>query len=797
MRAIGTAAAGGKTKGTEKGEAATATVAASPPSLSLLQYGASLYEAHSRVPGDAAARMPPTRYADYLHHFGFSMERESRAASDPLTAAALDCTKPYSKTHAPPDGLRGRGTDADTPYDPVEGAGWGLPEALRYEADLRCNAVGSLRDATEWPAIAEQLAAPFTTVTWRQTAAQCAIKKARCVYTWLCSHMALHVGVSRGPEESNEDSKRVLIGARPPSRQTAPFERKPIRAGRKVKEVATALEPAVSMDPLVVALQTRRAPAPVLADVYMRMLAAVGVSCEVVAGQLKGVAPEEMFEWSWNMVTVEGTQYLVDVAAALSNGVLRRTASSSDALSPGAPPEATTGLREGNAGVRGRAPTSPSSSPIGAGTAPLDESLQLLPGTPEELRREFFFFAHPTAFLDSHLPTNPAKTLTRTTMKAMQWGVRPRLTPAFYYYGLQLNSHTTHGAFIASESPSYVSLVNYCSSRTELCCFLYVGTLRSLPEDLSQSTPLGPEWVWHQREESTDTDTFTLTVPQAGYYVLVVGARPIRADSYSAVIAVPGEEAFAPVVSYEVRFGFTPSSCPVLPRQHFSPSICRLMTPLCSQIAPGRHTFRVMPSCSNVLAVAVVKFVAAAATRTLLLFLPFQPRSAAFEGAVDVCSGDVVEVWVLYGAPDRNGQELSRRVASAAPLEAVASTVCPSSSSAAKAKTSDKKKKGEGFAEPQRLIAAEAQLAHLTQALRRGEVFQRYVGGVEVRNFISSAVIGVIQPQPSVEQELSVTLRRLTGVTDALAREAEETMRHQSSPVGSYFGSLITAAATP
>ncbi|CAJ1987436.1 hypothetical protein conserved [Leishmania donovani] len=795
MKAASTASPAPQTKAAAEAKAAAATTAASSLSLSLLQYGASLYEAHTHLPEAAAARLPLNRHADYLRHFGFSMERESRGATAPGTTAALDSTSPNHKMQVPLDGRRGKRAETDTSYDPVEVAGWGLPETLRCEADQRCSAVGSLSDATEWSAIAKQLVDPFMTVTWRQTATQCTIKKACCVYMWLCSHMTLQVSVPGAVENANEDNGGASTVGLPSAAKAASLARNSNRPARKVKEVPATLEPAAPPDPLLVALQTRRAPAPVLADVYMHMLTSVGVVCEVVVGQLKGAAPEEAFEWSWNMVTVDGRQYLVDVSAALSNGVLRSSASHSDVSSSVAVHEAGKGQRAGNAAGRGKAAApSQSSPPAGSGAVPCNESFQLLPVTPERLRREFFFFTHPTYFLASHLPADPAKALVRTAMRVVQWGVRPRLTPAFYHYGLQLASHKTHSAFAASGSPSYVSFVNHHASTTELCCALYMGTLRTLPEDLSQTAPLGAEWVWHQREESTSTDTFTLTVPQAGYYVLVIGARRIRADPYSAVFTVAGETAFTPVVSYEMRVGFTPSSSPVLPRQYLSPSICRLITPLCSQILPGKHTFCVMPSCSNVLAVAVVKFVAVAATRTLLSLLTFQPRNAAFEGDVDVRSGDGVEVWVLYGAPDRNGQELSQRTAAAAAPKAAA-TACASPTAAAKFKATDKKKREASAEQQQQLSALESQLTHLTQALHKGEVFQRCVGGIEVRHFVSPAVVGVIQPQPIVEQEQSITLRRLAGVTDALLCEAEEVVRRQPAPVGSYFGAAEAAAA--
>ncbi|CAM42028.1 conserved hypothetical protein [Leishmania braziliensis MHOM/BR/75/M2904] len=795
MKASSAAVAATPIRGAAEGKAAVATETVSSSSLSLLQYGASLYEAHAHLPDEAEVQLPLTRYADYLHHCGFSMEQESKTAAAPVPAAAaavLDHAKPNTKTKTPLEERRGAGVEVDTPYNPVEIAGWGLPEALRCDADLRCNAVGSLSDATEWSTIAEQLVTPFMTPTWRQTATQCTIKKARCVYMWLCSHMTLQVSVPGTVGKAVEDSGPASTGSQPSSQRTAPLARSSTQPARKVKEVLTMLEPAAPPHPLAVALQTRRAPAPVLAEVYMRMLTSIGISCEVVDGQLKGAAPEEAFEWSWNIVTVEGKQYLVDVSAALSKGVLRPSAPPSDVSSlSGVSLDAGKALRGGSVAARGKAAAPPPPSSL---EEPWNGSVRLLPVTPERLRRDFFFFAYPTSFLASHLPANPAKALVQTAMKIAQWRVQPRLTPAFYHYRLQLASHKTHSAFVAKESPSYVSFVNHYSSDTELCCVLYMGTLRTLPEDLSQTIPLGAEWVWHQREESTNTDTFTLTVPQAGYYVLVVGARPIRVDPYSAVITVVGETAFTPVASYDMRVCFTPSSSPMLPRQYLSPSVCRLISPLCSQLSPGRHTFCVMPSCSNVIAVAVVKCITAAATRELLSFLSFQPCSATFEGAVDVRIGDGVEVWVLYGAPDRNGQELSQRVPAAAPPK-VAVRPCTSSSLTAKSKATNKRK-AEASAEQQRATAAEAQFAHLSQALRRGEVFQRYVGGIEVRYFVSPAVATLIQPQPTVKQEQSITLRRLAGVTSALLCEAAETVQHQPAPVGRYFAAAAATAAS-
>lgn len=850
MKAGGTSAQQAKAAAADANSAtAAAHSAAASAALAQLQFGATLYNAYTHLPEDAAARLPLTRYADYLHHFGFNMERESGAAG-PVgpTAPALSATAGKAGGGRDGDAGRGRVAEGESSHEPIDLAGWGIAEALRTEADQRAAAVGPLREVTAWTAIAAELVAPFTTVTWRQTATQCTIKKARCVYAWLYSNMTLVSAAPPGPaDEAADGASAASNGSRPSSQHATASARKSAKPGRKVKEIVPTAEPTAPPEPLEVALQTRRATAAVLAEVYARMLGSVGVTCEEVPGQLKGAASEEAFEWRWNLVVVEGRQYLVDVSAALSNGVLRPDASAAQAT-PAAPADGAKtpavqsgGPRPGAGGGRGKgggaahfaaaaaaaaeSKSAPAAAVVSSGTP------QLLPVTPAALRCEFFFFAHPGHFLVSHLPTSPAKALVRSTVKALQWGVQPRLTPAFFHFGLQLNSHPTHGAFVTNGSPSYISFVNRFSSGTELCCVLYVGTLRTLPEDLSQATPLGAEWVWHQREESADTDTFTLTVPQAGYYVAVIGARPIRADPYSAVIAVADDVAFTPVVTYEMRVGFTPSSAPVLPRQYLSPSICRLMTPLCAQLAPGRHVFRVMPSCSNVVAVAVVKCVpgaataaahpatgnsgaasaapgpagavgansaAAAVSRSLHAFLTFQPRRAVFDGTVELRSGEGAEVWVLYGAPDRNGQQLSQRIAAAsAPAEAVSPSRAHSRGSragSAASRAAADKKKGDGALEQQRLHAEEAQLAQLLHGLQRGEVFQRAVGGIEVRHFVSPVVMGVIQPQPSVEQEHGITLRRLAGVTSVLLGEAGDTARYQPVPVGGYFGAVAAGA---
>jgi hypothetical protein len=772
--------------------------------LPLLQFGEALHKSFSQQVDDAAAKLPLTRYADYLHHFGFSVERESRARG---AAAHVtdDLSKPYSPTTTAAATRAGSSPasrhlinhSSEDPSGLADTADWGISEELKMEADGRCESVGVVAGATDWGAVATQLTAPFSSVTWRQTATQCAIKKARCIYAWLCAHVALQLRLL--DEAAGEaDGGAVAANAAKPARN-APANKKASRPAKK-KEAATAQEPAKLADPLTQAMAARRATPALLAQLYASMLGAVGLKSEVVAGQLKGAAAGEAVEWVWNIVRIDGRSYLVDAAAALYDGTLR---SSSNAMMPSSTVAVTTTAASADVakppvtaaggGTSHNATAGDGSETVGGCGAP-----RLLSGPSPALRRDFFFFTHPCLFLSSHLPTNTASSLVALPTKSVHWLMQPRVTPAFYHFGLQLTSHPTYATISASSAPSYLSLMNRTPGTTELCCVLFSGTLQTLSEDVTRNTPLGPGWVWHQRDDAANIETFTLTVPQAGYYVAVVGARAIRADPYSATIIGAAEAAFTPVVSYEVRIDFTPSGVPVLPRQYFSPSICRLMQPLCAQITPGTQKFSVMPSCSNVLSVAVVRRAvpqqavptssttavtndSSSSGRSLISFLPFQMKRAAFEGFAEVKAGDVIELWVLYAAPDCNGQQLSQRVGA---MKAT-TTETPAE---VETKLVDNKKKKAPAAEPH--LVGESQLSRLTHALSRGEVFQLFVGSIEVRHYTSSTVMQIIQPQPTVEQEQATTLRRLAGVTDALLKEAEHTAQYQVTPVGSYFGAV-------
>ncbi|KPI85841.1 hypothetical protein ABL78_5095 [Leptomonas seymouri] len=781
------------------------------PPMPFMQFGEALYMSLTQQHEDAAAKLPLTRYADYLHHFGFSVERES-CAGGAANLSVRPNKVPYSNntqpTPLPISGYRMNcgGEDSSALTDT---AGWGICEETKKEADKHCESVGAISNVLDWGTAAKQLADPFSRVTWRQTATQCATKKARCIYAWLCAHFTLQL---RPLDEVAAEADAGPAVSAPKPQRNSPLGRKANRPSKKEKEAAAAQEPPKPVDPLLQATAARRATPLLLAQLYASMLSAVGVSCEVVVGQLKGVAPGEAFEWAWNMVHIDGRSYLVDAAAALSDGVLRSpsalpVALPSEGVNPPTPPaDVASGGATGSAVSSASAPSTAAKTASGDGDAAAGWGVpRLLSTTPAELRRDFFFFTHPCPFLSSHLPDNAALSLVSIPTKAVYWAMQPCVTPAFYHYGLQLTSHPSHAAISAGSTPSYISLANKAPGKTELCCVLFSGTLQTLSEDVSCNTPLAPGWVWHQREDTANIETFTLTVPRAGYYVAVIGARSIRADPYSATIVSAAESAYTPVVSYEIRIGFTSSSVPVLPRQCLSPSICRLVHPLCAQITPGTQTFSVMPSCSNVLSVAVVRRSAPQSTagaaasanpsvnatilhssRSLISFLPFRMEKAAFEGSAEVKAGDIIELWVRYGAPDRNGQQLTQRVG------AMKANV-PEATAVVEVKTANKKRKKAAATEQHSVD--DALVARLEHAMSRGELFHLFVSNIEVKYFISPAVVSVIQPQPTVEQEQAITLRRLAGVTDALLEEADHTAQYRVPPVGSYFGAVAATAA--
>lgn len=771
---------------------------------SLLNFGSELYTEYQRSPSLPLYQspLPITRHGDYLHHFGFSLEREVaypaglKTIYHPVEAAA---------THLG-GGAEREGTDVQRGSNPFAPLSQGMAAELQEAADQHSRDVGPLKDVESLPELARLLTAPFSAVTWRQNELQCTLKKIRCIYRWLCDN--LHLIGDGLPEEIEAEAaaapKKGAAAAAAKAKPPAANKKKQPKAARTSDSANT---PAAPPDPLLLALRRRSATSQVMATLFNTLLTSIGIPCEEVDGRLKGLAPEESVEWRWNLVTVHDRQHIVDVAASHAEAFLLRKHTAQLDLAEDGAPAPTAGATRGAAAV---AAAPPSASSKGAGPENAGSTAASTPatqGTASEYvnagpslapfvstgTNDFYFFASPDAFIGTHYPAIEEKSLLKVVPKRVQWDVMPRLTHDFFAYDLQLLSHPRHAAFTVRSAPFYISLQNNTPATTELCCAVFNGSLPQMEDRLDLSKPLGGQWVWHQREETTGAETFTLTVPQAGHYTVVIGARPIRSHPYTPEITAVQQ--YTPVVFYQAKVIFVPLGTAILPQQILSPAICRLITPLTSQLLPGSHHFAIMPSCSNVVAAVVVSCTAqsdgAATTpvlpkRSCLSFLTFDGERAAFEGDVVLKVGDSVEVWILYAAPDRNGVQLGQRMSAAAETPLPPVVVSPAPSSSHKRSGSAKKKKGTPAPPPQ----AELIYQMLLEKRRAGASFQPFVMGIQVRRFASSELAKVVQPQPTVEMERVATLRRLAGVTSDLAVEAAAVKQLRPAVVGNYFGLL-------
>ncbi|CCW65465.1 unnamed protein product [Phytomonas sp. EM1] len=778
-------------------------------SKAILRFGAQIYEEYSRTP--LATRrdgLQLSRFGDYLHHFGFSLELE--AATREGYATPMPNTK-VPKVHAKET------LDRE-----------GLPSIDTAEIDTYSSHMASeMRDklpTMDLGALAVSVSAPYDGASWRQTKEGCELMKVRCLYQWLCGYfeICLHelVDPQGAGEKRDEDSTKPtesFPGARTKAATGRPnVNLRATMLKNKNQKAVVVEEPAPPPDPIETALRTHVATPRTVAVIYQRMLQAVNVPCEVVEGWLKGYAPGEAFEWTWNRVQVYGRDYLVDIAGSIYRGPLRCTGQPVNPLGLLSKGQGSLGAATSHktAGPLNLGKRQPEKRDVSVGSTSTTRSISQveLPNVSLGKMPRFlttqqvvdsYFFVCPEHFIHTHFPRDPRDSLLKQPPPRVAWDVSPRLAESYFRHsGLSLRSHCRTSLLSFCTSPFYITFLNETPSTTELCCVLYPGTLKELPEDLNGAQPLGPQWVWNQRQESTCEETFTLMVPQSGFYCVVIGARLIRADPYNSTV-VSAEE-FIPLVRYQVKVKFIPSSIPLLPRQHLSPVICRLISPLSQQLQEGKHKFAVMPSCSNISAVAVVvcrpgnRETADSDTRRVQQFLRFLPERAAYEGEVMLHAGHLVEVWVLYGGPDRNGQTFEERVKLARPAADGHSSSAQNPQAAVprmKRPASFKKKplkRDVAAAEASVMIEETRSLA---RRLAEAQVFIPMITNIEVRLLLSKDVDTMIQPQPSIEVERAATWRRLMGNTSELHRESVD--QQQRLPrigcVGTYFNGRATS----
>ncbi|CAD2221829.1 hypothetical protein AGDE_15956 [Angomonas deanei] len=605
---------------------------------------------------------------------------------------------------------------------------------------------------------------------------------------------------------------------------------------------------------------------------YALLCEAMDLPCDVVKGFIKSRVSEEKTTWSWNVVTVQGKQYIVDVGAAMvsldglfvprrmdvwkGNAAKRVDELFSESAPLYASAAGATSTTTGGKGGGGPKQKEVSKKPD-VEEPPHKEPLFTLNSRPQfcssDRRRykDFFFYTPPEQFIYTHYTANTGNSLLVTSPTQVQWEVMPRLSVDFFCAKSSLSLPITQRKacnLTARTMPFHISILNditpQCdnsgkesSEVTELCCVVYPGPLKDLPptfagreeavypvgkdaKETAKLVRLGPEWLYHVRKESTEEETFSLLVPEAGFYSVVIGARTVRQDPYSTRITPEGkrqETCFVPVLFYQLRVNFTAVVSPLFPRQHISPLFVQLVSPLSTSVTAGKQQVMVLSYAPNVVAVAVVScterlerrergasFTSAAnkskdstqsagdtpvgdVRREVVGFMRFNFQSVCFETEVELKAGTSVELWVLYSAPDKNGLTLRDRLSRKGPTT-VGETE-PAVEAATSSGKGSKKKGGErGNAEAQDEEALrKKEVQRFETLLGCGQLFRPFVTNIFVKKFLSKDTSGFIHPVLDLAQEQPSILKRLTGFTSVLHQDTVTVSERPLQTVGAYF----------
>nr|CCC90442.1 conserved hypothetical protein [Trypanosoma congolense IL3000] len=712
---------------------------AEAPERQVEAFGRKLFRKFTATVKPSVFELQLRYYPDYLHHFGFSVERETvRTREGRMSAVTPECPKVS---------------------DLVPSARWGIGEAEKAEADAWARKVGPMEGVRRAREVVERLIEPFKRVTWRHTAVQCSLKKARVLYYWLCENITVEYSGRQAPGEVGATSL-TMNSKHDGAKSGAGITRNP---KPKLPEIFSPFASMRSFDVCDMVLEQRSADALSMAQVYQRFLQIAGIKSDVVDGFLRRRLPEDSIEWAWNIVYIPWEDeapfsYLVDVALSAHCGLPFCISSTKGALDDTVKSKPNQKL-EGSARGTKAASLQPNKPKRSIFDGPL-----LAPFCTQEKRFEDFYFnTHPEKFICTHLPKRSRNSLIVSAKRKILWGNEPCLTHDFFRFPVALDPSCRLCSFTTRATPFYIRIFNEKPQHTELCCVLFKGTLANLPDNCGAVEPLGPQWVWHQREESSGSETFTLMVPEVGYYSIVIGAREIRKNPFSNVIS---EEPFVPVVAYQTLVTFVADPRPHTPRQFLSPSVCKLLAPLAYQIKEGTHHFIVMPSCANVAAAAVVSFNPDDKKRELLAFLPFSPKDVAYTGEVALAGYHEAEVWILYAAPDHNYVNATDLPSLAMQLKPEAPPESPHLESSVQ-------------------LGGVVTPSHTQQSKL---LFVPFVTKIEVKTILpESKRVNFIQPLPVLREEQRLTLRRLIGVTPELEKEAAAVACKKVALVGSHF----------
>lgn len=780
----------------------------SPEPLLLMRAATKLYASYlSTITPAAVHDIQLCRFGDYLKHFGFSLEKEIP-------------TNPLDNT------LKGmKRIQAFFPEEEVEvrNASWGIDNNLKHDADARSFEVDAATifststEDTMVESLAKHIVSTFDRVSRTQSATHAALKKARSIYMWLAKNIIITLEpLVQEPSPTEAGPSKSRPPPRKPTKKKEKSPSNPSDSKKKTNPKLTQVEAEAEIphsNPLAMVLTTKIGNPKMVAELYTQMLHYAGLRSRVVEGWLKGPSAEEVVDWAWNVVEIDGTSYLVDIAYSSYSGPLRKPkvdphVAEAPTTMKGKPTGAVAGKKnipiKKEVKKEDRRQSSIPQSRVSSAPRATPESLTLT--TPPLLvtwRRpteDFYFFTNPLQFIHTHLPIQESDTFLSKSPSRVTWDLAPRQTHSIFEYGISLLSHRRNQCFTVRSTPVYLSFKNENPANIQLCCVLYKGSLWDLPEDLHEASSLPPEFVWHQRCEKDNTETFTITVSEGGFYSAVIGARHIREDPYTSHIS---KESFTPIVQYQMKVNFVPIPTPTFPRQHLPPNLCRLMTPLSRHVLAGLHRFVVMPTCSNIVAVALVRYIPpqprgtevgelaehpeedlVSGTREMIQLLHFTPENAVYEGEANLEPSSNVELWVLYQAPDKNGFTFQEKVA----IEEK-EKIPPPPPPPPEEKKNKKQQKGKPSVVDTAQATEDIEMAKLIAELSAGRAFIPFITGIQGKTLLTRETGGVVQPQPSVESEKGAVLRRLAGITPTLYGAATELQNRQFRPVGGYYDS--------
>lgn len=659
------------------------------------------------------------KYNDWLRYFGFSMEREiewqqatqtsHRKHNRPLRATISLMGTQQTSTVLPNVPLSHPGASGATagatattakvpqpevcPFESntaVDSACWTLAPTGYATVDEYALGLGALLTSQTTLAVTEQCIQPYKQVTWRLNEYSCQHYKLRSIYRWLCHNMKVTfpVKASTGPTVTIQEPAAVA-GGKDAKKAPAP----PPKKGGAVD--ATQALPVSNANPNDTVLISRTADPIQMAHLFAQMCGEAGIECEVVKGTLKGCLdqlgkPFNFVPWAWNIVKAldpsgNVKQYLVDLALSTMY-VFPYEGSGAPGRRIGTP-------GSGSAANPSASPPAPSAPPS-TSTTSSPKYLDLATGT--KVFEPFYYFTDPKQFAPLHFPDDFSKSLLQHMVTKTQWEVAPRLSHEFFALKLRLDSHRRRALFTAKSTPIYVTVFADELKTTDLTCKVYRGQPSQV--DFYASEPIDAKYVWQQREEKERRVTFSMMVPDVGYYTIAIGGRsnpPLGGAQFPQGCYTPA------VLVYQVLINFVSVNETLFPLQHMSPTIAKITEPLNHKVLLGAQRVSVVPMVPNVMAIGVVnriykppgastvkqeavaapvvdtprggkkpppkeakkdttEVVAAAPVavkpskpeieRVTMELLPLNADKAVFEGAVNLQVG-LMEIWAFYGDP--------------------------------------------------------------------------------------------------------------------------------------------------